>query len=57
MKRFALVTLIVVTLFGLSYWLFRAMTGRDLPDWALVLPLMAIGTDIGWTFAQRTMRR
>ncbi len=57
MKRFALVTLIVVTLFGLSYWLFRAMTGRDLPYWALVLPLMAISTDIGWTFAQRTMRR
>ena len=57
MKRVALVALIVAVLFGVSYWLFATITGRNLPDWALVLPLMVIGTDIGWSVARRAMRR
>jgi len=56
-KRVALVALIVAMLFGVSYWLFGTITGHQLPDWALVLPLMAIGADIGWSVAQRRMRR
>ncbi len=57
MKRFALVALIVAVVFGVSYWLFATITGRQLPDWALVLPLMVIGTDIGWSVARRKLRR
>jgi uncharacterized membrane protein AbrB (regulator of aidB expression) len=56
-KRFALVALIVAVVFGVSYWLFATITGRQLPDWALVLPLMVIGTDIGWSVARRKLRR
>ena len=57
MKRFAPVALIVAVVFGVSYWLFGTITGHQLPDWALVLPLMVIGTDIGWSVARRAMRR